>query len=73
MKNIIILALFAVLIWFGTVIVRLENYRYANSLGMCSEYGSHFMSELIARETCLNQTNTRTNPFWHLAYALGII
>lgn len=73
MKNLLILCLLAALIWFGSVIAKLENYRYANSMGMCSEHGSFYISELIARETCLNQTKTRTSPFWNLAYGLGVL
>lgn len=67
MKNILIVLLVVILVWFASVIARLENYRYANSIGMCSEH-----VDLIQKEKCLNAQETRTGPFWHLAYALGI-
>ena len=35
MKNLIIIGLLGLLVWFGTVIVRLENYHYALSLSAC--------------------------------------
>jgi hypothetical protein len=69
-KNLFILLLSALLIWFGSVIVELENYRYAAFLGMCSEYPSH---QPVERRECFENTQTRTSPFWHLAYALGLL
>jgi hypothetical protein len=68
MKNVLIFVLLATVIWFGSVIVRLENYHYANSIGMCAEH-----LDLVQRSRCLNASETRTSPFWHLAYALGVI
>lgn len=68
MKNVLILALLGMLTWFSSVIVELENYRYASSIGMCSEH-----IDLVKKSQCLNETETRTSPFWHLAYALGLL
>jgi hypothetical protein len=68
MKNILIFALLGLLIWFASVIVRLENYRYANSVGFCSEH-----TDLVQKSRCLNETETRTSPLWHLVYALGLL
>lgn len=68
MRSLLIIALVAMLVWFGSVIVRLENYRYANSIGMCAD-----QVELAQRDRCLNATKTRTNPLWHLGYALGLL
>eukprot|EP01036_Dinobryon_divergens_P041508 gene41508-55028_t len=56
------------LVWFASAIIRLENYRYANSIGMCSEHG-----DLVKKSLCLNEQETRTSPLWHLAYALGLL
>lgn len=72
-RTLVILALLAALVWFGSVIVRLENYRYGNSLGMCAEDGGASVPELVARDRCLNEARTRTNPLWHLGYALGVL
>jgi len=68
MRNVLIVVLVAVVVWFASVIVRLENYRYANSIGMCSE-----QLDLVQKDKCLNAQETRTGPLWHLAYALGLI
>jgi hypothetical protein len=68
MRNVLIVVLVSVVVWLASVIVRLENYRYANSIGMCSEH-----VDLIQKENCLNAQETRTSPLWHLAYALGLI
>ena len=37
-RNFVIVALIACLVWFGTAIVRLENFHYASTLGMCEKY-----------------------------------
>lgn len=68
MKNMIIVVLLGVIVWFGSVIVRLENYRYASLVGMCAE-----QANLVERDRCLRSKETRTSPFWHLAYALGFL
>jgi len=68
MKSVLIIVLIGMLVWFGSVIVRLENYRYANSIGMCSEH-----VDLVQKSRCLNETETRTSSLWHLAYALGLL
>lgn len=68
MRNLLIAVFAATLVWFASVIVRLENYRYANSIGMCSEH-----VDLVQKSRCLNEQETRTNPLWHLAYALGLL
>ncbi len=63
-KNIIIAVLLAIIIWFGAVIIRLENFHYATTVGFCAEVS---VSE---RAKCLEEKETRTNPLWHLFYAL---
>ena len=69
-------ALLAILLWrFGGTIIELENYRYANSLGMCHVAGIDYATDpqaRIQRDQCLVATNSRTSPMWHLLYALRI-
>lgn len=54
-------------------VVRLENYRYASSLGMCKEYDIINLAERIKREDCLENAKTRTHWFWHVLYGLEIL
>jgi len=70
-KSIIIFVLAAMLVWFGTTIVRLENYHYAAQMGYCQEY--EIPLESRAKNKCLNEKQTRTNPIWHLLYGLRIL
>ena len=69
-KNIVILGLVCICVWFGHRIVVLENYHYASSLNFCSEYANAM--NLVKREKCLNEKETRTSWAWHLAYGLKI-
>lgn len=57
-KSTAIVGLTAMLIWFGATIVRLENARYATSLGMCDQY---IDLTLYKRAQCLEDTQTRTS------------
>ncbi|OAN52686.1 hypothetical protein [Sphingobium sp. TCM1] len=70
MRNALIVFLVAMLIWFGVTIVRLENYRYAASLGMCDQY---IGLSLHRRDACLNGKETRTNWVYNLLYGLRLI
>ena len=70
-KNTVILVLVVILVWFGTTIVRLENYYYASQMGFCQEYEIPLESQ--ARNKCLNEKQTRTNPIWHLLHGLRIV
>lgn len=65
-ERVTIIVLLVLLVWFGTAIVRLENYHYAVEVGFCSDVSP------TERNACLNKIETRTNPLWHLAYGLGI-
>lgn len=69
-------ALLAILLWtFGSTIVELENYRYANSLGLCDVASVNYATDVqarVQRDQCLTRTTTRSNPIWHLLYALRI-
>lgn len=70
---IIIAVLVAALAWTGAAVVRLENYRYANFLGSCSQYNIADPTQRIAREVCLDKQETRTSWAWHLLYGLRIL
>ena len=63
-KNVVIAVLLAIIIWLGAVIVRLENFHYAATVGLCAE------ASVAERAKCLEEKETRTNPLWHLFYAL---
>lgn len=65
--------LFVAVVVLGSTVVRLENYRYANFVGFCSDYDIKNPVERINREECLNKTQTRTHSIGHLLYALRII
>ncbi|ODP36192.1 hypothetical protein [Sphingomonas turrisvirgatae] len=71
MRNLTIAILLALLLWFGSAIIRLERYRYAAMLGMCDRHSGELRR--AKREQCLENTETRTNPLWHLAYGLRLI
>ena len=66
----LIVGLTLAVVWLTSVVVRLENYRYANFLGMCGQYNINNPVQRIVREDCLEKTQTRTYWFWHLFYGL---
>jgi hypothetical protein len=70
-KESIIVFLLLLIIWLSTSVIRLENYHYANQVGLCLEF--EFPQEGLERDKCLNDSQTRTNPFLHLLYGLGIL
>lgn len=63
-KNIIIAVLLVIIIWFSAVIIRLENFHYATTVGFCADVS------VAERAKCLEEKETRTNPLWPLFYAL---
>ncbi len=71
-ERIIIFFLLLLLIWFGTAIVRLENYHYAVQVGFCREF-TRTIERYTEMDNCLNKTHTRTSFLWHLLYGLKII
>ena len=73
MKNISIFLLLLLLLWFGAAIVRLENVRYANETNACPSFDPSQPTSLVERHACLDQVETRTSPFWHLLYGLGLL
>jgi hypothetical protein len=69
-----IAALVVMVIVLGAAVVRLEKYRYANSLGMCDEYFSRDdPTSRVQREKCLESKETRTHWLWHIVYATKIL
>jgi hypothetical protein len=60
-------------VWLGSAVVKLENYRYANFVGMCTQYNIADPIQRIQREDCLEKTQTRTHWFWHLLYGLKVL
>jgi hypothetical protein len=69
-KNVTIVVLVLSVSALARAVVRLENYRYANSLGMCDKYKAANPFQLVQRDKCLENTQTRTSSLWHLYYAL---
>jgi hypothetical protein len=67
-KNILIVTLAVTVLWFAAVIVKLENQRYAMSIGMCAD--TSLPNVVIYRSDCLREVETRTSPLWHLTSAL---
>jgi hypothetical protein len=70
LKNALILLLSLTVIWLSAIVVRLENFRYASLVGMCSEFKADDPLQNTKRHTCLHDTKTRTSFVWHLFYAL---
>lgn len=59
-----VVVLLALVVYMASTIVRIENERYALSLGMCvNAVGNTDFA-------CLAKTQTRTAWWWHLWYAL---
>ena len=71
MKNLILVVLVILCVWMGHRVVVLENYHYASRLNMCSEYAN--AADLMKREICLNEKETRTHWGWSLAYGLNLL
>jgi hypothetical protein len=40
-------------VWLSSAVAQLENYRYANFVGMCSQYDITNPMQRIQREHCL--------------------
>lgn len=56
----------ALLLWFGSALVRVENQRYALQTGMCTPVAPSSAPDL----QCLEEAETRTAWWWHLYHAL---
>ena len=63
-----------ILLWFASVIIHLERYRYANQVHLCYEQGVDYVVDAdayFARENCLDTAKPRTSGLWDLYYALS--
>jgi hypothetical protein len=60
-------------VWLGIAVVKLEKYRYANFVGMCTKYNITDPIQRIQREDCLEKIQTRTHWFWHLIHGLKVL
>jgi hypothetical protein len=69
MKELLIVVLAGLLVWVSSALIRVENERYALSLGMCPDA---YEAGMKAHFDCIDTVETRTHPMWHLVYALGI-
>jgi hypothetical protein len=71
-KNLAIVVLSVMLLWFGSAIIRLERYHYASMLGICERTAKPgwLEQQRLEQQRCLNSIETRTGPLWHLAYGL---
>lgn len=56
-----------VIVWLATVLVKVENQRYALTVGMCRDV--HGLTDL----RCLQTVETRTGWWCHLFYALDVL
>ena len=73
MKNALIVILFALLLWFGLSLARVENQRHALWLGTCPAHDPTQLETLTKREECLDKVQTRTSSLYNVAYGLGIL
>lgn len=65
-KNFIIGLLILAVVAFGSALVRVENERYALSLGMCPGPVAGMSPDMA----CVSKTETRTGWWWHIYAAL---
>ena len=70
-KNIAIAILIVCLLTLSATVIRLENFHNASVVGMCAEFKADAPLQTVKRHNCLHATETRTNPLWHLLYAIG--
>ena len=69
----LVVGLVLLTIWLGSAVVRLENYRQVNLVGMCSQYNIADPIQRIQREDCLMKARTPTHWWWHLLRGMGIL
>ena len=64
----IITVLAVTVLILSRAVVRLENYRYANFVGLCDKFDITSPQQRLARDDCLNDAETRTHWLWHILY-----
>ena len=59
-------------VWLSSTVIRLENYHYANFVGMCDKekFSGNYAEKHFKQSRCFETVQTRTHPLWHLYYAL---
>ncbi|MGG7581728.1 hypothetical protein [Rhizobium sp. Nf11,1] len=71
MRTILLLLSVVLNVWLGVTVVRLERFHYASLLGYCEQYGVENTPVVrLQKEKCLDETETRVSPWWHIYYAL---
>jgi hypothetical protein len=68
----IIVVLAVALLVLTNAVVRLENYRYANASGSCTQFDITSPQQRVDRDKCLEATQTRTHWFWHVLFGVGL-
>lgn len=63
-----LIILSVLVIWLAASLVRVENQRYALSLGMCID-----PTLKVADQACLSKVETRTSWLWQLLYGLRVL
>ncbi len=70
-KNIVIFVLaIALTVRIVAALIGLENYRYANSKGYCSEYNIKDPVARVLKDQCLEETMKGSNSLWLLYKAI---
>lgn len=70
-KNIIfIVIMIALAVRILAALISLENYRYANSLGLCAEFKVTDRVSRVLKDECLNETMDISNAPWLLYKAI---
>jgi hypothetical protein len=71
MKNAALIVLAILVVWLSVRVIELESFRYATFVGFCSDAPMGYpKAPSLERYECLKGKETRTNPLWHLFYAL---
>ena len=65
-KNVAIVVLAIAALILGASLVRVENQRYAMSIGMCATKEPPRLPDW----KCLSHVETRTSWWWHIFYAV---
>ena len=70
-KNIfIVIVVIALTVRVLSALITLENYRYANSRGMCAEYNVNDPVARVLKDECLDNTMDASNSLWLLYKAV---
>ena len=72
MKDLIILLLCAIIYWFGSALIRVENERYALRMHMCQNITDITLFTNQDKPMDCSKVQTRTSPLAHLFYGLQL-